>query len=147
MDELEAARLEIKKLTRERDFLVRSCLNVAGDDLCWIQDPTIARALPEAEFLESCRRYRNQIAGERGEFADGDTIAQLEAKVKTLIGFLRLIVFSARVGWSEDAWFSQKEKILTSLSLPKNALGDDPADIVEAAELLLKSFQSNVTRG
>ena len=56
-----------------------AAMNRAGDDLCWIVDPETAKALPEAEFLESCRRYRNQIAGERGEAVGCMTIAQLEA--------------------------------------------------------------------
>lgn len=66
------------------DVLRKGIMNQRGDDLCWIQDPATARALPEAEFMESCRRYRAQIASERGEFAEGKTIAQLEAEIVCL---------------------------------------------------------------
>lgn len=61
--------------------------NIFGDNLCWIKnkdDEEIAKALPESEFLESCRRYRNQIATERGEYTGGRTIAQLEEEVERL---------------------------------------------------------------
>ena len=61
--------------------LNNSIMNQCGDNLCWIGDKDQAKALPEAEFMESCRRYRNQIASERGEFTGGKTIAQLEAEI------------------------------------------------------------------
>lgn len=58
--------------------------NQLGDDLCWIVSEGEAKALPEAEFLESCRRHRAQIVAERGEFSGGMTIAQLEAEIERL---------------------------------------------------------------
>jgi hypothetical protein len=57
--------------------------NMVGDSLCRFtsteEAASEAKAIPEKEFLESCRRYRNQIASERGEFDAGMTIAQLES--------------------------------------------------------------------
>lgn len=81
------------KVVEERDRLkselerARSAiLNQCGDNLCrfddWPSATAEAKALPEAEFLESYRRYRNQIAGEVGEYADGLTIAQLEVALE-----------------------------------------------------------------
>ncbi len=54
--------------------------NICGDNLCWIRpvDADLIKVLPESEFLESCRRYRAQLAGGSGELAGGKTIAQLE---------------------------------------------------------------------
>jgi len=61
-----------------------SILNQCGDNLCWTGSPDDVKAIPEAEFLESCRRYRKQIADEHGEFTGGRTIAQLEGDVEKL---------------------------------------------------------------
>lgn len=58
-----------------------AAMNVAGDHLCWIVNEKEAMALPEKEFLESCRRYRNKIAEERGTFIGGFTIAELETEL------------------------------------------------------------------
>lgn len=95
---------------RETQNAVR---NQRGDDLCWIQNPEnaeVARALPEAEFLESCRRYRAQIASERGEFPAGKTIAQLEAECQRLKAEMydlkagiRLVQDSCMTGLTEAA--------------------------------------------
>ncbi len=71
---------EAKALREENASLKASCLNQCADNLCWLSDPEVGKALPESEFLESCRRYRNQIAGTVGELTSGTmTIAQLEA--------------------------------------------------------------------
>lgn len=70
--------------TEETARLRTAVLNQCGDNLCWIKETASAAALPEAEFLESCRRYRAQIANDRGEFSSGMTIAQLEAEVERL---------------------------------------------------------------
>lgn len=60
-------------------------VNQRGDDLCWITEPTEAKALPESEFLLSCARFRRQIAIDHGEVdaASTMTIAQLEAKIES----------------------------------------------------------------
>lgn len=71
-------------LKRENDSLRSARRNQRGDDLCWEGAEAAAKALPEGEFLESCRRYRNQIAGERGEATGCLTIAQLEARIAEL---------------------------------------------------------------
>jgi hypothetical protein len=71
------------KLQAENERLRTAVLNQCGDNLCWVENVDQAKALPEAEFLESCRRYRDQIAGERGELQAGQmTIAQLEATIE-----------------------------------------------------------------
>jgi hypothetical protein len=89
----------LKRTEQERDALKgrlaqarASILNQCGDNLCWLADPEVGKALPEAEFLESCRRYRNQLAAERGEFTGGMTIAQLEAALEKAQVFKALAV-------------------------------------------------------
>ncbi len=73
------------RLAAENASLRASLLNKRGDDLCWIEDPGKAKALPAEEFFESCRRYHAQLASERGELAVGQmTIAQLERRVLEL---------------------------------------------------------------
>lgn len=67
-----------------------SLRNQLGDNLCWINDlekpdAERARALPEVEFLESCRRFHGQISQGLGVFAGGKTIAQLEQELATAI--------------------------------------------------------------
>lgn len=75
----------INDIEAENERLRASVLNQYGDNLCWIESAEEAKALPEAEFLESCRRYRAQIAESRGELAVGQkTIAQLEAENESL---------------------------------------------------------------
>lgn len=65
--------------------LESSILNQCADNLCWIVDPKHAATLPEAEFLESCRRYRNQMTEANGQLkAQTMTIAQLEARLLEL---------------------------------------------------------------
>lgn len=71
-------------LLKEIDRLRKAVLNQEGDKLCWIKDEGQAKALPEAEFMESCRRHRLQIASTNGEYAGLRTIAQLEAEVVRL---------------------------------------------------------------
>jgi len=58
--------------------------NKVGDDLCWLSDPEMGKALPEAEAMESCRRFQVQMRGERGVVKGCMTIAQLEARVAEL---------------------------------------------------------------
>jgi hypothetical protein len=84
------------KLSQENGRLHAAILNQCGDNLCWITDPEQAKALPEAEFLESCKRYRDQIASGRGEFLGGRTIAQLEARVLELERNVELVAKEAR---------------------------------------------------
>lgn len=84
--QLEYATQEIATLKAENAKLRDSIRNQLGDGLCWLIDSDVPEpeALTEGEFLESCRRYRNQIAGERGEAAGCMTIAQLEARIAEL---------------------------------------------------------------
>lgn len=84
-------RAEVARLKQERDALATRCAeqsdairNQRGDDVCWIKDEGEAKALPKAEFHESCERHRLKIASETGEFTGGRTIAQLEADNETL---------------------------------------------------------------
>lgn len=84
---LAMARGRIVALEEQVESLKRAIKNKQGDDLCWIEDPEKALALPREEFMESCRRYRDQIMLERGELNVGQmTIAQLEEKVLDLAG-------------------------------------------------------------
>jgi hypothetical protein len=72
----------LARVQEENRLLRVAVLNQCSDSLCWVVTPETAKALPEREFLESCRRYRQQIADERGEFRGGQTIAQLEATLE-----------------------------------------------------------------
>lgn len=68
---------------------LRLCIrNQRGDDLCHITDLPQAMALPQAEFLESCRRYHDQIS-RNGTLEGGRTIAQLEARIVELEQLLK----------------------------------------------------------
>jgi hypothetical protein len=82
--------LEALLLQRAQEIaeLKTSILNQRGDDLCWVTDPEAVKALPQAEFLESCRRYHAQLVTERGEATGLRTIAQLEARIVELEGQL-----------------------------------------------------------
>lgn len=75
---------EVDTLKQENARLRAALCNWRGDDLCWIESEPEALALPEAEFMESCRRYRKQLAGERGEAVGCMTIAQLETRIVEL---------------------------------------------------------------
>jgi hypothetical protein len=81
LDSREGERLVLVKRVKE---LEQAVLNQCGDNLCWVTNDAEVKALPEAEFLESCRRYRLQIVSERGEAAGLKTIAQLEAEIVRL---------------------------------------------------------------
>ncbi len=74
-----------KDLNRQRQAILNQC----GDNLCWIEDTEKAKALPAAEFLESCRRYYLQISAERGVAEGLPTIAQLEAEIERLKNILQ----------------------------------------------------------
>lgn len=68
------------KLEAENKRLRTSILNQCAENQCWIQEEDAIQPFPEKEFLESCRRYRNQLAEKRPELNAGQmTIAQLEA--------------------------------------------------------------------
>lgn len=77
-------------------------LNARGDDLCWITDPEQAKALPENEFLESCRRYRLQLVDGRGEVCGLKTIAQLEARIRELEAWPSVLAARWRLRADED---------------------------------------------
>ena len=77
--------LEPLDLQEENQRLRSAILNQSGDNLCWITDPAEAKILPEAEFLESCRRYHAQLQAENGVIPPGCmTVAQLEARIVEL---------------------------------------------------------------
>ncbi len=81
--EIESQQKRIAALERE----VASLRNIAGDNLCRFDMGAAvheAKALPEPQFLESCRRFRQQIADERGEAVGCMTIAQLEYRIANL---------------------------------------------------------------
>jgi DNA repair exonuclease SbcCD ATPase subunit len=82
--EVSRLREELTRVRAANQELRQAVLNQCGDNLCWVTNLDEAKALPEAEFLESCRRYWNQIASERGEATGLKTIAQLEAEVRAL---------------------------------------------------------------
>ncbi len=71
----------------EIERLRKSVLNRQGDDLCWFDigatHPHV-KIPPAEEFLESCRRFHEQVAGDSGLLEGCMTIAQLEAEVERL---------------------------------------------------------------
>lgn len=84
-EEVAKARIDLRAKLAQLEQELASLRNIAGDNLCRFDMDSAkaeARALPEAEFLESCRRFRQQIADERGEVSGCRTIAQLEQRVK-----------------------------------------------------------------
>lgn len=101
-----------------------AAMNIAGDHLCWIVNEKEAMALPEKDFLESCRRYRNQIAEERGTFIGGFTIAELETEL-------------SKATWERDALRKQLEAIHEAADpLQKSLYGVPPWNAPEAHTLL-----------
>lgn len=71
---------EIEDLREENTRLRASIRNQVGDNLCWLKDPELGKALPREEFLNSCERYYAQISGNGVAFGCL-TIAQLEARI------------------------------------------------------------------
>lgn len=74
------------RLKAEVAELRMSVANQAGDDLCWLsaEHPEGVQIPPQAEFLESCRRFHAQISTQAGVIEGAKTIAQLEAEVAEL---------------------------------------------------------------
>jgi len=73
---------EVLRLREECERLRAAVRNQAGDNLCWLKDDEIGSIPPEAEFLESCRRFHGQMSGRT--LAGSMTIAQLEAEIERL---------------------------------------------------------------
>lgn len=97
--------------------LEASVRNQQGDNLCWFDgSPPIP---PKAEFLESCRRYHDQIATQNGVLEGGRTIAQLEARVVELEAE-RLPLYSDRIA---------------NLEAERDALTDKAAHLYKLSEL------------
>jgi hypothetical protein len=73
-------------LQEENTRLRMAVRNQCADNLCWLTDPEVGKALPELEFLESCRRYHAQITEKYTTLVPGSnmTIAQLEARIAEL---------------------------------------------------------------
>jgi DNA-directed RNA polymerase subunit RPC12/RpoP len=88
--------VENENLRIENERLRYAVRNMTGDNLCWITDPEVGKALPREEFMQSCGRYYEQISAEKGVVPPGcRTIAQLEARIVELEesnGKLRKIV-------------------------------------------------------
>lgn len=74
----------ISSATEEISRLRAAVLTQDADNLCWATKPSQIAALPECEFLESCRRYRDQVARDAGERPGRMTIAQMEAHILKL---------------------------------------------------------------
>ena len=91
--------LEPTDLQEENQRLRSAILNQCGDNLCWITDPATAKILPEAEFLESCRRYHAQLQAENGVVSGCMTVAQLEARVLELETELKRWTDAAKEWW------------------------------------------------
>ncbi len=80
-----------RELTEENGKLRKSVLNQCGDNLCWFKpngEPCTQEDMPipsADEFLESCRRYHQQITERNGTLAGVGcmTIAQLEAALQS----------------------------------------------------------------
>ena len=77
---------ELETLREQNEVLRKAVRNQAGDNLCWLtgQEPQIP---PVDEFLESCRRYHQQISESRGVLNGCMTIAQLESELERLREF------------------------------------------------------------
>lgn len=148
LSELKRVREESEALKAENKRLRGSVLNQCSDNICWIEEIDVARALPESEFLESCRRYRQQIADVGGEVQPGETktIAQLEAAVeesKAEIGRLK----EGNVALLENC--ADKDRALVDIAVTcghpiENAALYDPAmfsKMVEAEIVELKRLR------
>lgn len=75
----------------ERDRLRQRLLTAAGDDLCRLTQEEIkelssgaVKIPPKAEFLASCERFHQQIAGEAGVLTNCLTLSQLAAENEKL---------------------------------------------------------------
>jgi hypothetical protein len=74
-----------ESLEEENQRLRLAVRNMTGDNLCWIEDPEVGKALPRDEFMQSCDRYWHQLQAEKGVVPPGcRTIAQLEARILEL---------------------------------------------------------------
>jgi hypothetical protein len=72
--------LRIQELEIENRRLRAAVLNQCADNMCWLEDPEVGKALPATEFIESCARYHAQLVNGVGTVtARTMTIAQLEA--------------------------------------------------------------------
>ena len=92
-----------------------SCYNQLGDNLDWLADgedhAEVIRALPEAEVIESCRRYQAQMRVERGVFTRGKTIAQLEQEVTRLEQEVTWLTFALKELTQWPAFYPANENI------------------------------------
>lgn len=111
------AELRASKLEAENKELRRAILNQCGDDLCWVKDSGEVKALPETEFLESCRRFRAQVVDHDGEAIGLKTIAQLEAELAGYKESLRLCQDHLPSVWEGDGTCVLCEAIQTHVEL------------------------------
>ena len=85
------AEADARELALEVERLRQRLLTAAGDDLCRLTQEEIkamsadaVKLPPKGEFLASCERFHDQLAGESGVMSNCLTLAQLIAENEKL---------------------------------------------------------------
>lgn len=122
----------------DRDAARLRLLSAAGDDLCRLSQEEIkaftsgaVKIPPEPEFIASCRRFHQQIAGEAGVLTDCLTLAQLVAENEKLRAVLQQIQETAddelrRLGAVPGSVVAQIEADARAALAPRATLEDRP---------------------
>lgn len=139
---------EVRRLQAQ----VAAMKNAMGDDLCWYE--ASVQIPPQAEFLESCRRFHAQISAANGELGPGCmTIAQLEAELarerQRRFGILRVTGCSHSTAcsiWGDDGQGGTAENFKEPLPCNCGALINYERQRAEAAEEHLDSSNLMVKR-